>query len=353
MLSLMILALDVGGVNIKAASLKVEGEASRLFGAATYYFPIWRMGRERLPEALERVKQMLGVEPDVVALTMTAELSDAYQTKREGVGHIIASVTETYKKPVKVLNSRSSLVSEEEALKSPLEVAGANWAATAWMAGQILKNCVLIDTGSTTTDIIPVVEGRPAAKGLTDLDRLRSGELVYTGALRTNLAAIAQRVPVKGSMIPVASELFATSGDIHLILRHIRPEEFTVETADGRGKSLEEAYARLARLVCSDIEMLDRKTLDGIARYIYRRQLEQIVRALRKVSSNMERSTKNALTIGIGRRFLARPAALKVGLKPFELTDILSLRAEVPEAALALALLLASSLLGVKPIWML
>jgi probable H4MPT-linked C1 transfer pathway protein len=349
MLTLLILALDVGGVNIKAASIKV-GEPHRLLGFCTHYFPIWKFGKEKLFDALNQVNKTLGLECDTVALTMTAELSDAYKTKREGVEHIVDTVQRVYRgKPIYVLNTSGSFLDPENSIKSPLEVAGANWVATAWLAGKLLNSCVMIDVGSTTTDIIPVVKGRVAAKGKTDLERLQSGELVYTGALRTNLAALARRVPVNGVLTPLSAEYFASTGDVHLILKHISEDEFTVETADGRGRSLGETYARLARIVCADVEMLSKETLDKIAKYLYKVQLKQIVDALKKVLTRLEEKgvkLESCLTLGIGRRFLAKPATAKLGLRAYELSDLTTLKPSIPETAVALGWLLASSLGG-------
>ena len=346
---MLILALDVGGVNIKAAVVKV-GEPHRLLGACTYYFPIWKLGKERLGDALNQVNGTLGLGCDAVALTMTAELSDVYQTKREGVEHIISTVQKSHRgKPIYVLNTSCSFFDAESSIKAPLEVAGANWVATAWLAGKLLNNCIMIDVGSTTTDIIPIARGSVAAKGKTDLERLQNGELVYTGALRTNLAALTRRVPVDGVSTPVSAEYFASTGDVHLILKHISEDEFTVETADGRGKSVDEAYARLARIVCADAEMLSKEALNKIARYIYKVQLKQITDALRKVLSRLESKdvvVKSCLTLGIGRRILAKPAAAKLGLRAYELSDLTAVKTSIPETAVALGWLLATRLGG-------
>jgi uncharacterized hydantoinase/oxoprolinase family protein len=45
---------------------------------------------------------------------------------------------------------------------------------------------VFIDIGSTTTDLVRFGDGRVQNQGYTDGERLRSKELVYTGAIRTN-----------------------------------------------------------------------------------------------------------------------------------------------------------------------
>src|SRR5205823_3939461 len=84
------------------------------------------------------------------------------------------------------------------------------------------------------------------------LERLLAGELVYTGALRTNLAAIAPRVPVRGGWCPVSSESFAISGDVHLVLGHLTPDAYDCPTPDGRPATAPFARERIARLVCAD-----------------------------------------------------------------------------------------------------
>jgi uncharacterized hydantoinase/oxoprolinase family protein len=50
---------------------------------------------------------------------------------------------------------------------------------------------VLIDIGSTTTDLVRFGGGRVQYRGYTDGERLRSEELVYTGAIRTPIMAVA------------------------------------------------------------------------------------------------------------------------------------------------------------------
>ncbi len=86
---------------------------------------------------------------------------------------------------------------------------------------------MVVDVGSTSTSIIPIVNGQVAAHGKTDLDKLICGELVYTGSLRTNVAAIVQSIPIRNGVAGVASELFALSGDVHLVLGNITEKDYT------------------------------------------------------------------------------------------------------------------------------
>jgi probable H4MPT-linked C1 transfer pathway protein len=265
---------------------------------------------------LRKLRDTVGGRLDVVGVTMTAELSDVYRTKREGVEHILGCVKEVFfDLPVYVLNTDVRVVSVEDVKLAPLGVAAANWVASGWLVSQYFENCVVVDVGSTSTSIIPVVGGKLAAQGKTDLDKLICGELVYTGCLRTNLAAIVQSVPVHGEVSLVSSELFALSGDVHLILGNIKSEQYISETADGKGVTRKEALVRLARLVCADTEMLTERELVSIAQYIYEKQIHQITTSLKQVYSRVKNAAETKVPIlvaGLGKDCLAYKAAEQV-----------------------------------------
>jgi (4-(4-[2-(gamma-L-glutamylamino)ethyl]phenoxymethyl)furan-2-yl)methanamine synthase len=338
-----VLGYDIGGANTKAALLRVnDGRAS--VTVASKYFPVWK-APQRLPEVLQSLKVQLDADTlDAVGVTMTAELSDAYQTKREGVNDILGCVQKAFPDvAISVLNSDAQLVSVEKAKKDHLSVSSANWAATGWLLAQHLKNAVIVDVGSTSTSIIPVVNGKLAARGKTDLDKLLCGELVYTGSLRTNLAVIVHSVPIRGGVAGVSSELFSTSSDIHLVLGHIAASDFTAETADGRGRTIEEAMARISRVICADTEMLTDQEISDLARYIYSQQIRQIVDGLSRVYTNNKALVNGELPIvvtGIGKDFLARKAAELVGAdKVLDLDQVLPAQAVLATPAVGVALM--------------
>jgi len=181
-----VVGLDIGGVNTKAALLSTKKDSVKKLKTAVEYFPVWKRGKELLPEVLEKLRKLLvnSATLDGVGVTMTAELSDVYWNKREGVNHILDCVTEIFADvPIFVLSVDAKLISVMDTRKEPLKVAAANWAATTgWMVSQVIGDCLVVDVGSTTTSIIPIVNGRIIAEGRTDLEKLLNGELVYTGA---------------------------------------------------------------------------------------------------------------------------------------------------------------------------
>ena len=353
-----VLGYDIGGANTKAVFMRTQKGKLHDIQVAVEYFPVWREP-EKLTSVLLTLKKRLGVNRlDGLGVTMTAELSDAYTTKREGVHHILACVKKAFPDvPIYVLNTDAKLEPLSNAEEEPLGVAAANWAATGWLVAQRVKDCVVVDVGSTSASIIPIVNGQVAAKGKTDLDKLICGELVYTGSLRTNVASIVHSVPVKNGVAGVASELFALSGDVHLALGNITAKEYTCETADGRGKSLPEALARLARVVCADTEMLTQQEIINMAKYIYDKQVLQVAEGLNKVYSYTKKLTSNEVPVvvtGLGKDFIAKKAAEKIGVKAIvDLETLMQTDAVVATPAFGVALMTASKLEGeiVKWTW--
>src|SRR5207302_6358538 len=98
------------------------------------------------------------------------------------------------------------------------DIASANWHATAALVAKRKGSALLIDMGSTTTDLVPVMAGAIIARGYTDAERLACGELVYTGLVRSSVMAIAARVPVAGSWPTLVNDNFATMADVHRLL---------------------------------------------------------------------------------------------------------------------------------------
>ena len=202
-----------------------------------------------LPDTLGRLLQSLPPF-DALAVTMTGELCDCFESKRQGVLAILDAVTETAgSTPFLVWRNDGHFVDVTEARATPLQVASANWLALATFAGRYAAKgpALLIDIGSTTTDIVPLINGRPRPKGRTDRERLEHSELVYTGVRRTPLCSLLD--------YPAATELFATTLDVYLILNHIPEDEKDTNTADARPAT--KAYARSA---CSTDALRDLET---------------------------------------------------------------------------------------------
>ena len=346
-----VLGFDIGGANTKAAYLRSRMGLVTEFRTASEYFPFWKRDMQQLRDLLVTIKHTLAgsVKIDSVVVTMTAELSDIFPTKRDGVFQILDAVVDAFESThIWVLDTDANLKSIEEAKEEPLKVASANWVATGWMVAQHIRDCVIIDVGSTSTSIIPVINGKIAAKGKTDLEKLIAGELVYTGSLRTNIATIVQKIPLRDGLARVSSELFAQSGDVHLILRHIAEAEYTSDTADGRDQNRANSLARLARTICADSKMLTESELIDIAKYIYDQQLQQIAEGITQVYSNLGPNAKAsipAVVTGLGKDFLSFKSAEKANIKKIlDVIEILPKEVALVSPATGVTLMVANKL---------
>ena len=306
---------DVGGVQVKAARVESCGGVTRRVQTAARPFEVWRR-RERLPKVLRDVARELGVRSTMpLALTMTAELSDAFRSKREGVLFVMDAAHETFpENRICVLDSRGDFVALDLARTRPLDFAATNWVASSLFAASRVDACILVDVGSTTTDIVPVRAGGLACEGRTDLARLSAGELVYTGVLRTNPNTLTASVPVRGRPCRVAAEHFAIMADAYVLLGRLRAEDYTCSTPDGRDTSPEACAERLARLVCGDCELLRHEEIVNVARYLGERQLQVVSEGLLQVLSRWTPGPEPPLAPAGAGAFLAAEVADRLGL---------------------------------------
>ena len=212
-----------------------------------------------------------------------------------------------------VLDCRGEFAALPEARSRPLDFAATNWVASALFAASRVDDCILVDVGSTTTDIVPIKGGRLACEGRTDLTRLSAGELVYTGVLRTNPNTLTTSVPVRGRPCRVAAEYFAVMADAYVLLGRLDAADYTCPTPDGRDSSPAACAERLARLVCADREMLSEAEIVKIARYLVECQLRVVSEGLLQVVSRCEAPTAAVAPAGVGA-FLAAEVAGRLGL---------------------------------------
>jgi probable H4MPT-linked C1 transfer pathway protein len=274
------LGLDIGGANLKAA----DGCG----WASTVPFALWRD-----PQGLASVLSMLinsAPAADGLAITMTGELCDSFRTKPEGVRHILAATRQAAgARDVRVYLVDGRLVPIEEAVELPYLAAASNWHALAWFACHFVeaRAGLLIDIGSTTTDIIPLIDGQPRARASCDTDRLLACELVYTGVGRTPICAIVRKLPWQNNECPIAAELFATAVDAYVMLEDIAEDPSSSSTADGRPLTKEFARERLARMICADAASFSANDAERAAAAIRDVQITQICSALRDVTKAM------------------------------------------------------------------
>ncbi len=336
-----VIGWDVGGVNTKVA--RVAG--GRVLAVRGRPYEVQRDPGALGPLLRELAAEAGALPGDRHAVTMTAELSQLFRTKRDGVAFVLDAVAASFDPAlVRVYTTAGRFVTVDEARGDPIAVAAANWAATAHVVARHHPDALLVDVGTTSTDLIPIVGGRVVAEGRTDLARLASGELVYTGALRTPVEAVTSHVPFGAGTAGVSAEGFALVGDVHLWRGDLAAADYTVPTPDGRPATREHAAERLARVVCADREMLDDEGVTRIADAVAAAQVERVAAAMARVAAR-HRSLRTAVVTGLGS-FIGAASARAVGLAVVPLAEELGEEAARCAPAAAVALLLDAAPAG-------
>ena len=324
------LALDIGGANLKAA----DG----LGYATSTAFPLWRQP-EQLPIALA---SMLADAPASkrLAVTMTGELADCYATKASGVADILRAVSQVAEgRETRIYLNDGRLVMPEVALREPIKAAASNWHALAAFGCRYVPGEVglLLDIGSTTTDIVPLTRLRPTGRAASDPERLACGELVYTGVMRSPICAVVDAFDWQGKPCSVAHEVFATTQDAYVLLGHLPEIASDVETSDGRPLTKDAARDRLARCICADRQMFNHEDAMLAAAAVEQAQLAMLEKAAHQVFAGLPDVPHTVVVSGCGE-FLAQKLIDQIPLDAQVVSLAEELGSSVSRAAAAHAL---------------
>lgn len=292
-----IVGIDIGGANLKAAH--IDGQC------LSEPFALWQHPEQLAHKLTELVSRL--PESKRLAITMTGELADCYASKTDGVHEILDAVQKMADgRSIHVWNTAGEFVDVEVAREFPILVAAANWHALASWVGKLTPagNALLVDIGTTTTDVIPLEDGFPVPLGRTDLERLQTGELEYTGSRRTILCSLAHTVPVGRNRCLVSSELFATTLDVYLWLGEIADNPTDHTTADGRPATKAAARDRLCRFICADRHEISDDDLTNVCLFLKDVQRKRIQGSIDRVRSRMVGDCDRVILSGSGA-FLA------------------------------------------------
>lgn len=256
-----IIGWDIGGAHIKAVHIDQDG---RVLNAQQQACPLW-MGLDQLTLAVNHTMQSFNVKDSHVnhAITMTGELVDLFSDRQAGVNQIAQCMADLLLNNVRFYQitdtPKARFIALAQVAQQAHAIASANWHASAsWLASQI-DAAILVDIGSTTTDIVTIKDAHVVLNGTTDAQRMQLGSLIYTGVVRTPVMALTQTLTVDGVSTHIAAEHFATMADVYRLTAELPAGVDMSKTADGADKTIAASARRLARMVGYDV---DDKSMD-------------------------------------------------------------------------------------------
>jgi (4-(4-[2-(gamma-L-glutamylamino)ethyl]phenoxymethyl)furan-2-yl)methanamine synthase len=304
------LGWDLGGAHLKAVQLD---RAGRVEAVAQAPCPLWQ-GLDRLDTAIDAVLARLPRRATRHAVTMTGELADLFEDRVQGVRALTGFIERRFAgEVIRVYAGPEGLLDTAAAVAATALVASANWMASASLAATRFPQGLLVDIGSTTTDLVPFRGGRVIARGYADHERLALAELVYSGVARTPVMALARGVPFNGSWVPLMAEHFATTADLYRLTGELPDHADLMASADGRPKTAQASAGRVARMLGLDAGAADPSAWRRVAGCLTEAQLRTLVDAAERLFSRGEVAAEAPLLgAGVGR-FLARHLAERLG----------------------------------------
>lgn len=313
---------DIGGAHLKMASVDRGGSINLTKQLPT---PLWQ-GLDSLKSALSAMRHHVSGESVTHTITMTAELTDIFKDRKSGVKVLSKFLAKHFHtEDLHLYAGNSGLIRADEASVYSMEIASANWHASARFVADNIDKGVFIDIGSTTTDIIPFASGQLLNIADTDYQRLRENELLYTGIIRTPVMAVTDKIFYARQWQNIVAEKFSTMADIYRLTGDLNEADDMLPTADGAGKKPSDSARRLARMIGLDLP--DENNLHAfinMAKHIANLHFETINKSLSMVLSRVGvKPIKHLVAAGAGR-FLVRKLALKNNLEYIDFTELLS-----------------------------
>ncbi|MDF1588628.1 MAG: hydantoinase/oxoprolinase family protein [Gammaproteobacteria bacterium] len=301
---------DIGGAHLKVARCDHEGQ---LIEVKQFLCPLWQ-GLDQLENAIKAVQTELNNHNDLTAITMTGELVDLFANRETGVAEILDCVSRLIpQQHCQVYAGQQGWLSFDDAKQEWYQVASRNWQASANFVASKITNSVFIDLGSTTCDIIPIISNQVVASGYDDHHRQISRELLYTGTIRTPLIALTSVAPFNGQLMSLAAEVFATTGDVWMILDQLNPSEILDNSADDKPWNKANCVCRLARLLGTDAHDVESASWQLLAKWFAQQQIHQITNAILQVLSGHPHQQNHTIVgAGIGR-FIIKQCAAQLG----------------------------------------
>lgn len=309
-----VIGWDIGGAHVKAC-LQRDG---RVVEVAQWACPLWQ-GIEHLERVLHLARThwpQLGRAAH--AVTMTGEMTDLFEHREDGVRRIAASLVRLLSPAapdtLHFFAGDAHWCRAAEVGVHWEQIASANWLATASHAAQCIAEGVLIDIGSTTTDLIAFRQGRVLGTSRSDAQRLASGELVYHGVVRTPLCALGPRIAWQGSELNVMNEFFASTADVYRLTGELDPAHDLHPSADNAPKDLPATRRRLARMIGRDERDAAPQDWLAFAHAWRAKQVDELGGQLRRVSAAHGLSEAAvALSAGCGD-FLVAEVVARAGI---------------------------------------
>ena len=286
------LGIDIGGAHIKTVGLD---EKKKIIFVSQEQCLLWR-DTKLLENYFKKINNLFTKVK--CGITMTGELCDYFKSRKHGVKSIL-KVSQKLKFNTFFFTNKSSFFLKKS---SHTSIASMNWLATGKFLETKIKDALIIDFGSTTTDLIIIKNNKVQNKFYTDFDRMNNNELIYSGLTRTPTSFLTNSIDIKNKKYYLSAEFFSNTADLYRIKKILPPNSDIFESADGRSKSTNNSLNRLARNFCLDYERKNLKFLNIATQKLINIQIENVFKKSKQLMKTHKIKSKIPIVVcGIGK----------------------------------------------------
>ncbi|BBE30071.1 hypothetical protein OSSY52_02120 [Tepiditoga spiralis] len=255
-----ILTLDIGGANLKYCifsfqSNKIEIKEYDELNILNNNLNVFELF---LKKEIFKITSKNSI--DKILFTQTASL--IYENNKEGVKKIASILKEVFKGEIFMFTPDRLI--NIEILDFERYTECYNWAITRELCKD--RKGIIIDMGSTSTDIIPILEKE---NNKNNIMRLIDGEVNYLGMVRTILQSVIKTVPYKNFDVPIIAEPILKTGDIFYYLDMIPYNKHLNYSSNIKFINKLEIENKICQLIASDKNFLSKEEINIIIKYIY------------------------------------------------------------------------------------
>lgn len=299
----------------------------------------------------------------LAAVVVCSSHSYSYPLFHDSIDELAAILLKTFEQtPVYLVTADGCLTPAEAIAALPsahkYRFVLTNFVGSATLASRQIQRGLSIDIGTTTTDIIPIVDGQIDPAGLADPDaylrfRYQHQRINWYGLTIIPLHMLCDRVEISTGSFQVVPRNYR-SDLIFALLDRIDSALMKEHAYDNLFPDPAQARQKLCHFVGLDSHWLTEQEICEIRDFLYERILEKVAAAIRSVACEVFGQLDPELQIAVyalGEQVLATPALLKAGFKPHQF-HYLKLKREAKlwsaSSAFAMALLGLEQQLGRK-----
>jgi uncharacterized hydantoinase/oxoprolinase family protein len=310
-----VLGLDIGGNHSKFTLLRKEGDTFLCDAGCVAI----GLGAPKLFDVLKNLYRDVGdTKIDAIGV-ITSYPPGISLTYKEGLSFTIEQMLRVFPEDlIYVADFSGDLhpVTELEA-DDPFIFSATNFFGSGKIGTKLMEQGMVIDTGSTSTDILAIKEGKITLMGPDNqvLKRHLVGEMNWLGVLATPLSLVSRYVPFKGRMVPISQ------GDFYIIdvFNMLYPEkiDFISKMYGRAAPDFSRSYYNITKSINLDPSFVSQKEALTMAQYLFTKVVNRLRDSLFLLLSYHSFSIEETtfLIMGVGKDIVLNPALQTFGAK--------------------------------------